>query len=512
MTIETLLVFLDTAYRQNPLMYFLLSLLCKSSLVILAAVTVSLMWRSLSASNRSVLWLTTVVAVLLLPLFGLLLPALEVSFPVPVDLFTTNVMHQDALSAVDPLWIRALLAIYLAGVILSLLYLVHGYIRLHRISCSSQIISRGRAWELLNDLKSVHGVSNAVTLLAGAGINSPFTWGVYRHRILLPQAALGWDRGLLCQVLSHELGHIQRKDWLFHLLARLARILYWPNPLIWAAVNSLSLESEKACDDAAIDDGGCSVSYADNLLRIACGLRASPQRLGMGMFSRGSKLSQRIQHILAQQKNRSFLRADEISVVLGGVLMVCLPLAALRFSPEWITPVTFEPITIPVSMEDFNRNPRHDPVPGSESLPSPEWHGMAVPIAADIGLQTVPAKLEAPASNVIARGSHFELDTLNREVFSAEWESAPLHAPMPGYPLRARQRGIEGYVTAEIKINDTGRVLSTTIMESVPFGTFDQSVLAAVNEYVYCPEVHEGMRGKEKTLQLKFRFSLQENL
>ena len=40
-------------------------------------------------------------------------------------------------------------------------------------------------------------------------------------------------------VLSHELAHIRRGDWIVQLSAELLRAIYWFNPLLWVACRRL---------------------------------------------------------------------------------------------------------------------------------------------------------------------------------------------------------------------------------------------------------------------------------
>src|SRR5262249_1252704 len=65
------------------------------------------------------------------------------------------------------------------------------------------------------------------------------TWGIFRHVILLPVAAIQWSRDRQHLVLAHELAHIGRRDAIGQLLAQTVCSLYWFNPLVWYAVHRL---------------------------------------------------------------------------------------------------------------------------------------------------------------------------------------------------------------------------------------------------------------------------------
>src|SRR5207247_8990963 len=81
------------------------------------------------------------------------------------------------------------------------------------------------------------------------------TFGVLRPRIILPRDSATWSDDRLNVVLTHELAHIQRFDWLVQMLAEIGRIIYWFNPLFWILCRRLRHESEHACDDAVLNGG-----------------------------------------------------------------------------------------------------------------------------------------------------------------------------------------------------------------------------------------------------------------
>src|SRR4030095_3846123 len=70
-------------------------------------------------------------------------------------------------------------------------------------------------------------------------------------------------------VLAHELAHVARGDWLVQISAEVVRCVYWFNPLLWMACTRLRYESEHACDNAVMNVGVESGSYATHLLELA---------------------------------------------------------------------------------------------------------------------------------------------------------------------------------------------------------------------------------------------------
>src|SRR5262249_18710859 len=102
----------------------------------------------------------------------------------------------------------------------------------------------------------------------------PMTWGIFRHVILLPAAAIQWSRDRQRLVLAHELAHIGRHDAIGQLLAQTVLSIYWFNPLVWYAVHRLHTERERACDDSVLRLGAVDAEYAEHLLQITRGLNS----------------------------------------------------------------------------------------------------------------------------------------------------------------------------------------------------------------------------------------------
>ena len=72
----------------------------------------------------------------------------------------------------------------------------------------------------------------------------------------------------LRRAFVHELEHVRRRDWWVHLAARVTCALYWFHPLVWIAYRQLTLEAERACDDAVVEREE-STQYAEQLVELA---------------------------------------------------------------------------------------------------------------------------------------------------------------------------------------------------------------------------------------------------
>jgi TonB family protein len=155
------------------------------------------------------------------------------------------------------------------------------------------------------------------------------TWGVLRPIVLLPSDAASWPAERIRVVLAHELAHVARRDWLVHLIAELARAVYWFNPLFWIACARLRGDSEQACDDIVIEHGITRTSYAAHLVDLARAFRVHGRLwLPAPTMARPSTLERRIRIMLNPPTDRRPLTTRSRVAIVGVLLAIALPIAA----------------------------------------------------------------------------------------------------------------------------------------------------------------------------------------
>ncbi len=77
----------------------------------------------------------------------------------------------------------------------------------------------------------------------------PATCGLWRPTIVIPENLLATlSAAELRLVLTHELVHVERHDWLFDRLASWITAVHWFNPAAWLTLGCLRRSRELACD------------------------------------------------------------------------------------------------------------------------------------------------------------------------------------------------------------------------------------------------------------------------
>jgi TonB family protein len=330
----------------------LLALALKTTMVLALAwvLTLALRWRS--AALRHAVWTVGVLSSLLLPILVLLMPtwgspyfaSVVGHWSAPRSIMTVlapstmSAMSVDAVANTTALsnWRFLVLLAWAAGVGLLALRLGVGLARLGSRSASCKALV-GDDWsrhvaELSRRLKLTRPVS---FLLAEASGPMPLTWGIIRPRILLPADAKDWTEERKRVVISHEMVHIRRRDWLWQICAEVLRALYWFHPLVWVAAAKLRQESERACDDGVLSTGIAGLDYARHLLDLARTFgNARPGWAAALAVARPSSLERRLVAMLNPSIDRRGLTHAARLTIAAATILLLLPLAALRLPAQ----------------------------------------------------------------------------------------------------------------------------------------------------------------------------------
>jgi len=226
---------------------------------------------------------------------------------------------------------RALRSLWLAGAALGLSVLLIGVLRLAWLAMHAHRITHGRWFDLAGEISRSYGLRRPVTLLQSAHPSLLVTWGLARPKVILPAAAATWTEERARVVLSHELAHIYRGDWIVQLGAELLRAVYWFNPLLWFTCRRLRLESEHACDDEVMSRGVPGTDYATHLVELARALNMQRHMwLPAPAMARHSSLERRVRAMLNVDCNRGRISHGTRAVIFATLLGATAAVAAAQ--------------------------------------------------------------------------------------------------------------------------------------------------------------------------------------
>lgn len=143
--------------------------------------------------------------------------------------------------------------------------------------------------------------------------------GALRGRIYLPCHMAEGERKY---VLLHERYHIRRHDLRVRLLACVLQVVYWYNPLVWAAVRCMEQDMEMRCDEYVLEQMGEDIryDYSFSLLSYAAGRRY--RSLDVAAFGE-SGTGKRVKHVLMYKKTGICIIVIAVAVILA-VSAICL--------------------------------------------------------------------------------------------------------------------------------------------------------------------------------------------
>lgn len=213
-----------------------------------------------SSGTRFAVWLSALIAIVLLPWVGN--PGSNQSAAAP------GVFH----SAVT---LPASLAFYLfvawiIGATLGFLRVALSLYRLTRLRSACRVVDVGQLDPTLRASLAAIQPRRRVTLCSSDAVRVPAAIGYFRPIVVFPTWALEEIPPVeLNAILLHELAHLRRWDDWTNLAQILVKAVFFFHPAVWFIENRLSLEREMACDDAVLAANFSPRAYAESLVGLA---------------------------------------------------------------------------------------------------------------------------------------------------------------------------------------------------------------------------------------------------
>jgi HEAT repeat protein/beta-lactamase regulating signal transducer with metallopeptidase domain len=349
---------------------FITGVLTKGSLLILIAVGLTRLLARSPAAARHLVWTLSVAGLLLLPATALIpwrleLPVLgtardAIVAPVTVKLTASTetraesprapIVPQSTSAGVEAATLAAesspqspvpspqspsrrlpdpatiLVMVWVAGMAWMLGWLVIGMANVRRM-VRHAVPADGADWDaLVESARRSLGARPVARIVISSRATMPFTYGLLRPVIVLPESAEEWTPDRRRSVLLHELAHVRRRDLLTNAVVQLARAVYWFHPLVRLASRRVRIEAERACDALVVAAGTRPSDYAGDLLDIARTMRSSATASVALAMARRSDFEGRLLAILAPDSGRNVLTAARAALV---VLAFAAPAAAI---------------------------------------------------------------------------------------------------------------------------------------------------------------------------------------
>ena len=344
----------------------MLLLLAKATLILVAALGITVAMQRGSAGARHLVWLATLAIVLLVPAVTAWVPPLRLEIlpavaqtsaeiaPIvtsvsptegekkieelapadPSTLASGNTIETtpgflaklDGISLAFAVW--AAVALALAG------WLGYGALAVRRIVRNAHPLDTQDWLTPLYEVADRLELEEPPRLLGSSEAKMPFACGFTRPTIVLPSDCDAWSTDRRRAVLLHELAHVKRHDLVGHTLGRLACAIYWFHPLVWTAAKQLRNESERACDDLALSSGARASDYAEHLLDIVTSVRRdSTPAIALAM-ARRKEFEGRMLAILDPELRHSKPSRRQSAALIGSLAVIAIVVGAAAPAPR----------------------------------------------------------------------------------------------------------------------------------------------------------------------------------
>ncbi len=237
-------------------------------------------------------------------------PRIDSGLAVVDNIVSSSLPAGEPLMSINPLqiWMAIGECLWLAGVVVMLVYGVVSYLRIKR--------------------RMRHTICTEANIFETKNIRSPFVLGVLKPKIYLPLGLSVQERGY---IILHEQTHIRRLDHIVKYVAYFVLCMHWFNPLVWVAFLLMGVDMEMSCDEHVLKEmgGGIKKDYSMSLLSLATERRivgCSPLAFGEGSMKR------RIKNVLNFKRPSRGIIVTAVSVTvvlsLGCVMNRTTPIVA----------------------------------------------------------------------------------------------------------------------------------------------------------------------------------------
>ena len=217
------------------------------------------------------------------------------------------------------------------GAILRLLWLGTGIIQLQRIK------KWARGFDAREERVPMLTAANAAPqLLVTSQVDGPVTFGWFRPVILLPESFAEAHPGTQSAVLTHELVHVERRDWLWTVAEEIIRSVLWFHPAVRWLISRIQLAREQVVDREVVNRTGDREAYLRALVEITKA-RGAPAFPAVPAFLRRWHLKARVQTLLEEvsmTKSRMALSLAAAAVLLAATGVLTVSYLPLHKAPQ----------------------------------------------------------------------------------------------------------------------------------------------------------------------------------
>ncbi len=227
-----------------------------------------------------------------------------------------------------------LCALWFAGILAMVIWLIRSALRLRRIQKSALPLQSPAVQSVYRICMSEMRITRNIPVYTTVFLKSPVITGIFRPCIYLPTHLISdFHAEEMRYMLLHELQHYKHKDAFANVWMNAAQVFYWFNPFVWYALKEMRSDREIACDTAVLQmlHSGDYESYGNTLINYAEKISRTAFPFAAGLGGSMEQMKKRILNI-AGYRPVSFRRK-----IKSLALFVCIALLLSGFLPALST-------------------------------------------------------------------------------------------------------------------------------------------------------------------------------
>ena len=223
--------------------------------------------------------------------------------------------------------------IWLTGFMFFILRFLGGFYLIRKIKYTGTSFVPACWQNRVNSLRYKLKISRSVRLLESVKVSVPIVIGYVKPVILMPVGMLaGLPENQVETIITHELAHIYRNDYLINIIQSIGEIILFYHPAAWWISHKIRKERENSCDDITVSICGDTLTFAKALTNLE-EVKMKNRQFALAIKNNKSLIG-RIKRILKVDYNEISFAEKTLSFVTIIVLfMSATVLASVSFNP-----------------------------------------------------------------------------------------------------------------------------------------------------------------------------------
>lgn len=236
--------------------------------------------------------------------------------------------------------------LWLTGIFFMLLFQLRARKKLYFLKKTAVPAGEPKIKKLFSQCCRELGIKKEPAFYISPLLKTPVMTGIIKPGVYLP-AHLASDTSdislhALRHMLLHELIHYKQKDALTGALMNFFHLLYWPNPLLWFAVNEIENDREIACDAKVLKNLGeeNALDYGHTLVDLAEKISADFLPFTSGISGNMRQMTRRIRRIAAYSHPSRAAGIKSTAIGLAAALLLFGLSPSLSACALWALPAS----------------------------------------------------------------------------------------------------------------------------------------------------------------------------